>query len=252
MKIKFPDNSDGSQAVVTLCGQGKDEGNFVGTVPMTFTPAAGMTRTGERLVKVSSSTSINRRGVRSGVVKVTMPYEALLPDGNGGYVPDPSRSGAEISVHLVVALPATAATDIRSSDAKVGDYAQLQIAAVAHLLGVLLQGLIATPLVQNSWADGKEQLSTALALPTATKADPDANVIDLFSAGESLIGLGGIGFAPTADAYQVNGGLQGVFNGTPPKAVSRLIQRIARSLPALAGCEDIDVVHYQVHREPGS
>jgi hypothetical protein len=245
MKIKFPDNIRGMEAALTLCGQGKDEGNFVGTVPMTLVPKVGLTKNSMKLLKVSSSTSTNKRGVRSGVVKVTIPYEALIADGNGGYVPDPSRSGAELSVHMVIALPATAATDLRSTDDVIKEYARLQIGALGFLLGILMQGFVATPIVSK---DG-DDVETLAVSPTATLRDGAADLHIPYATSDENAGIVslGMGYQPTQADYQVNGGIKATFAGQFPAAVGALLDRIARSLPALAGCEDIDVVHYQAN-----
>lgn len=252
MKIVFPDITQGGSprgCFLTLCGQGKAEGSFTGTVPVALKLTDSLTATSEKTVSVSSSTKTNRRGVRSGVIKVTMPYSALMPDGNGGYTSDPSRSGAEISVHIVVALPGNLCADLRGSDDVIQRNARLQAAAVAFLLSSVCQGLVNTPVV---YEDVMQETHLYKVAPTSPIADTDCALVAK-SAVEGSAGLYGVsgGFEVAGAGYGTNGTLKfgndADFGGYDlAKGARALLGRIARNLPAIDGCEDVQTVAWKV------
>lgn len=236
MKIQFPGVSSGQgEYALSFCGQGRDEGSFTGTVPVTLKhTGVYTTKTVEKTVSITSSTTTNRRGVRSGVVKVTMPFHALIADGNGGFTLDSARSGAEMSMHVVLALPASAASDMRSGDAAIKDFAEQQVAVLAFILSSLMQGLLTNPVVKTS--GGAQVDATYSAGPVSVQDPSMAQVSDT----EVLQGKKG-GVRILESQYGANAGIEA--DSALNVDARNLINRIARSLPALS-CENVNVSAY--------
>lgn len=145
MKIKFITGSEQTdegamQALVKtldLCGQGKPEGQAEGLMPLKL--ASNVTVTPR--VTVYSNTSVNKRGATSAVIKVSIPYTALklTDDGTGVAGADANRSGGELSMHMVLALPAACAADVRGVNGDAcRNAAEGQVGVIARLLSALM------------------------------------------------------------------------------------------------------------------
>lgn len=139
MKIKFTTYEKGSEVTksLDLCGQGRPEGSADGLVPLKLTQDVTVTPR----VTVYTSTSTTRSKAISAVVKVSMPYTALKlsEDGLNVVGVDPSRSGAEFSIHTVVALPAAMRADLMGAN---GNTMQLNALRQLLVLAVLHSSLV--------------------------------------------------------------------------------------------------------------
>lgn len=139
MKITFTTYEEGSEITksLDLCGQGRPEGSADGLVPLKLTPDVTVTPR----VTVYTSTSTTRSKAISAVVKVSMPYTALKlsEDGKAVTGADPSRSGAEFSIHTVVALPAAMRADLMGAN---GNAMQLNALRQLLVLSVLHSSLV--------------------------------------------------------------------------------------------------------------
>lgn len=129
MKITFTTYEQGSEITksLDLCGQGRPEGSADGLVPLKLTKDVTVTPR----VTVYTSTSTTRSKAISAVVKVSIPYTALKLSEDGQAVAgvDPSRSGAEFSIHTVVALPAAMRADLNGANGNT-----MQLNALRQLL----------------------------------------------------------------------------------------------------------------------
>lgn len=139
MKITFTTYEQGSEIKksLDLCGQGRPEGSADGLVPLKLTKDVTVTPR----VTVYTSTSTTRSKAISAVVKVSMPYTALKLSEDGLTVVgvDPSRSGAEFSIHTVVALPAAMRADLMGAN---GNAMQLNALRQLLVLTVLHSSLV--------------------------------------------------------------------------------------------------------------
>lgn len=123
--------------VLPLCGQGRPEGQAEGLMPLKLAPGVVVTPR----VTVYTSTSTNRKGAVSAVVKVSIPYSALKLSDDGSAIAgtDAARSGGELAMHTVITLPAAAVSDLQGANGTtMNANAERQVAVVARLLTALL------------------------------------------------------------------------------------------------------------------
>lgn len=235
MKLKFLHGfSEDSDAKVTsvdtydldLCGQGRAEGNASGLMPVKLPGGVVVTP----MVTVTSATSTTKRSSRSAVIKVSMPYSAVTTDDGGNVVPDPNRSGADISIHLVVALPAAATKDIQGLN---GTYAKYGAESQTALLYTILRTVIGsqfggTPVIQQNESASPTFITTSAAFSApqvgAQSPSPDAN--------SAIIA------APTVGGY-VGTGFD-VSSFRLPQRLDSFLARVANGLPMLS-CGDTEV-----------
>lgn len=139
MKITFTTHNESGEITksLDLCGQGRPEGTADGLVPVKLTQNVTVTPR----VTVYTSTSTTRSKAISAVVKVSMPYTALKLSEDGSTVVgvDPSRSGADFSIHTVVALPAAMRADLMGAN---GNAMQLNALRQLLVLTVLHSALV--------------------------------------------------------------------------------------------------------------
>lgn len=157
MNIKFtqsavvPKNGNVTQAnvgTIEFCSMGNNRGEGDQVIPMKLGNAII-----SPLVTVKSATTRNKRGTTSALIKVSMPYTAFgakksyVENGDSGtqtikstLVQDPSRSGGEVSLHIVVAIPSAMTADLNRADDGTGDAKLLRDAAYQQLkaLGLIL------------------------------------------------------------------------------------------------------------------
>ena len=240
MKIKFTTANDGTAYVRTLdlCGQGLPEGNAEGLMPIVFEYNQSSTGMFDPVtfakvtpkVTVKSSTTVNKRGGTSSVVKVSMPYTAFRMDSesSGTAIPavDQARSGGELSAHIVLALPPALVNDLNGQDA-VSSLGIQQIDVVCFLLQTLAQELLPGKFESGQLTDSsyrwKEPVRTSAGTRQISALQPsEGQVSEEFPAGQ-------LGFrilsqdGTLADAHEWDG----------------LIRRISRKMPPLS-CGDID------------
>lgn len=155
MKIRYTTGWTVSEGMVSaietkelsLCGQGRPEGSAAGMIPVKLAPGPVIVTP---LVTITTNTSTTKRGSRSAVVKVSMPYTALRVTADGNLEVDPNRSGGEVSVHTVIALPAAAVKDIQGVNGGAQkSAAEAQVAIVYYLLQTLLGGQLGS----TPWLD---------------------------------------------------------------------------------------------------
>lgn len=209
---------------LALCGQGRPEGNAAGLVPVKL--ASGVVVT--PVVTVTSSTSTTRRNSRSAVIKVAIPYTALTKDPNGNLVADPTRSGADLSMHIVLALPAAAVKDIKGTNgAESKQSAEAQVALVHYLLEALIGqqfGSVPTYRVENNAGT----MDGLVAAQPKIGGDPTAESYDASAYAPSptneVGGYAGAGFDLTGVKVHMD--------------LNSALSRIANGLPALS-CADV-------------
>lgn len=211
---------------LALCGQGRPEGNAAGLVPVQLPSGVVVTP----VVTVTSSTSTTKRNSRSAVIKVAIPYTALTKDEGGNTVVDPTRSGADLSLHIVLALPASAVKDLKGANGSTSSQsAEAQVALVHYLLSALVgQQFGSEPRYEVNDESGDATLvADVAAQPNVggynSALDVDATVQPPLPSG-NVGGFGGAGF----DLQLVK----------IRKDLNSALGRIANGLPALS-CADI-------------
>lgn len=213
---------------LALCGQGKPEGNAAGLVPIQL--ASGVVVT--PVVTVTSSTSTTKRNSRSAVIKVAIPYTALTKDAEGHTVADPTRSGADLSLHIVLALPASAVKDIKGTNGATSKQAaEAQVALLHYLLSALIgEQLGSLPSYMAAFGETDGNMVASIApRPTiggsGTARAIDTDVVGVLPA-NNIGGYAGAGFDLTGVKVQ--------------RDLNSVLGRIASGLPALS-CADIPV-----------
>ena len=216
-----------NEKVLPLCGQGRPEGQAEGLMPLKL--ASGVVVTPR--VTVFTSTSTNRRGAVSAVIKVSMPYTALKLSDDGSAIAgtDAARSGAELAMHTVITLPAAAVADLAGANgATMTTNAERQVAVVARLLSALLVQRLLDPGFASEGVGGyvpgnnrhliNDEIggNPDLVLPTSSLAPVD-----------DIAGFAGnVGFDVTG--YSV------------PRDLSEVLSRVVTKQAPL-GCSDIKV-----------
>lgn len=92
------------------------------------------------MVTISGRTELTAKSVRRVLIKVEMPYASIGIDANGLPSVDRAKSGAMMSAHLVVTLPAQAYKDLSGSATT-----RSAVLSQAAILKGFLEKLIATP-----------------------------------------------------------------------------------------------------------
>lgn len=215
-------------ADLSLCGQGRPEGSAEGLIGLKLTTSN--VRVTPRIV-VTSATSTSKRGVRSAVIKVSMPYTAFTRDENNAIIVDPKRSTGEVSMHIVINLPASAVGDLRSTDGTANaNPAYSQVVVISQILRALIsKGL----LERGSMTEVSQDEEHMLVGPMLSLGNPDR---------PDDVGYTHALAVPATDS---NGDF--VFDATKitREAFSDLantIVRIANGLPPL-GCSDVKANH---------
>lgn len=215
-----------NEKVLPLCGQGRPEGQAEGLMPLKL--ANGVVVTPK--VTVYTSTSTNRKGAVSAVVKVSIPYTALKLSDDGSAIAgsDAARSGAELSMHTVITLPSAAVADLKGANGTTMQAnAERQVAVVVRLLTALLLQRMVDPGFTENEGGSLQPTATRKVVQSTIGASSAQRVI----ASSSLIPTDQItGFAG-------NVGFD-VTSYSMPRSLSEILSRIvAKQAPI--GCSDI-------------
>lgn len=185
MKLKFTENTayannkvvSANQGSLDLCGQGRSRGEGDVVLPILLREAQSNEQ-GDTiiapLVSIKTATTRNKKGTTSALLRVAMPYTAFRDTksyvtGSDGtqviasdLVQDATRSGGELSMHLVIAIPSAMAADLAKTGGAasadlIREAAQKQLVAVAMLLRAIA-GTTLSPdlqlLTQNAASTG--------------------------------------------------------------------------------------------------
>lgn len=232
MKIKFitgTNREDDDPHVITedlnLCGQGLTEGNATGLLPVKL--PGGIIVTPQ--LQITSATTKSRRGVTSAVIKVSIPYAALWKDPATATLQlDPKRGNGYLSMHVVLAMPPSAASDLKSTDSQVrlGSYAQ--VAIISYLLRTLLSDGMAERIILSG---GEPAASTLISADRPSFASEYAVPT----------------VRPAHFSAQGSVGIDATTVASVPANLDNLVVRVAQGLAPLS-CADINekvgVAHY--------
>lgn len=216
-----------NEKVLPLCGQGRPEGQAEGLMPLKL--AAGVVVTPR--VTVYTSTSTNRKGAVSAVIKVSIPYTALKLSDDGSAIAgtDAARSGAELAMHTVINLPAAAIADLAGANGTtMTANAEKQVAVVVRLLSALLsQRLIDTGYAATS-SSGREPITAR-------------NYVNDKVGGAPLVASTTSSLVPTdnIDGFAGNVGFD-VTGYSVPRDLSEVLSRVVAKQAPL-GCSDVKV-----------
>lgn len=256
MNIKFTESVKGDPSGITgvvqgsldLCGQGRSRGEGDIVLPIRLESQSGEETIIAPLVSVKTGTTRNKRGTTSALLRVAMPYTAFretqsyVTDSSGTksiktqLVQDATRSGGELSVHTVIAMPAAMVADIAKTGSTAGanlirEAAQKQLIAAAMLLRSIT-GETLSPELQPLAA-------TATGFSPAT-ASNTGTVPGTVVGGQAIVDAK----APEAGYYTVN--VSGYGPGIDMSKTAQQVHlddalgRIIRGQPALA-CKDIEI-----------
>lgn len=221
--------------VLPLCGQGLPEGQAVGLMPIKLAPGVVVTPK----VTVYSSTSTNRRGAVSAVIKVSIPYTALkLNDGGDAVVgTDAARSGAELSMHTVITIPAAGVSDLQGANGSLLTSAAERLAAVVvRLHSALLGERFSDPgfaMAANTHEDGNVDPGLEPAPHIWRVGDTIGGPAVVETSGRSLVPSQAI------DGFVGNTGFD-VTSYSAGRDLSEILSRIVQKQAPL-GCSDIIV-----------
>lgn len=237
-----------AQSSLDLCGQGRSRGEGDIVLPIRLTNKDGEEAIIAPLVNVKTATTRNKRGTTSALLRVAMPYAAFretqsyVADTSGTkvirnqLVQDATRSGGELSMHLVIAMPAAMIADIAKTGGTEGanlirESAQKQLIAVA----MLLRSIAGETLSPNLQA----LVSTATGFAPATK-ESAGMVPNTMIGGEPIKDAD----APEVGYYTAN--ISGYGPGIDMSKTTQRVHlddalgRIVRGQPALS-CKDVEV-----------
>lgn len=215
------------EKVLPLCGQGRPEGQAEGLMPLKLTSGVVVTPK----VTVFTSTSTNRKGAVSAVIKVSIPYTALKLSDDGTAVAgtDAARSGAELAMHTVITLPASAVADLAGANGTIMTAnAEKQVAVVVRLLSALLSQRLIDPGFAKPTATGFGPSDTRPILSDEIGGSANKNLPNSSLAPTDGIAgfVGNVGFDVTG--YSV------------PRDLSEVLSRVVAKQAPL-GCSDVKV-----------